>query len=88
MAALQSVAKRDSVKTTYTVLKMNEDTHVTPRTATDLGQELANPVKPHKKEKPCSLINCIKYICKAIKTKFLQVLTHALSRYNKDQYYP
>lgn len=49
MAASQSVAKRDSVRTSYKVLKMNEDTHVTPRTATELGQchELANPVKPH-----------------------------------------
>lgn len=66
MAASQSVAKRDSVRTSYKVLKMNEDTHVTPRTA-ELGQchELANPVKPHQKEKPCSLISCIKYICKA-----------------------
>lgn len=88
MAALQSVAKRDSMRTSYKVLKMNEDTHVTPRTATELGQrqELANPVKPHQNEKPCSLINHIKYICKAIKTKFLQDLTDKLSRYNKDQY--
>lgn len=49
-------------------------------TATELeqSQELADTEKAHHKGRPCSLINCIKYVYRAIKTKFPQVLTHAI----------
>lgn len=46
----------------------------------------ADTEKAHQKGRPCSLINCIKYDHRAIKTKFLRVLIHMLSRDNKDQY--
>lgn len=68
------------MRTSYTVLKMNENAHVTSMTTTELEQcqELADTEKPHQKERPCSIINWIKYVCRAIKTKFLQAVTHAI----------
>lgn len=68
------------MRTSYTVLQMNEDAHVTSMTGTELEQrqELADTEELHQKERPCSLINCIKYVCRDIKTKFLHVLTHAI----------
>lgn len=80
MVTLQNVVRRISVRTSYTVLKMNEDAHVTSLTATELEQcqELTDTENTHQKDRPCSLINWIKYVCKTIKTKFRQVLTHAI----------
>lgn len=73
------------MRISYTVLKTDKDARIKPKTAATLGQcqELTDREKPHQTQRPCSLIHCIKYICRTIKTKSLQLLTHILCR-DKD----
>ena len=80
MATQQNVVRRISVRTSYTALQTNADAHVTSMTTTALEQcqQLAATEKPHCKKRPCSFINRTKYVCRANKTKFFQVLTHAI----------
>lgn len=61
------------MRTSYTVLKMNEDAHVTSTITTELEQrqEFTQTAMPHQEERPCSLIKCIKYVCRATKNKFI-----------------